>query len=153
MRFAETIWAFLRFRFFLNLLLHFDRSLGQRVDTSPISQLSIDAWSIIIIGITDPFHVDLPSEHVLIRSIALAAMLVWHHAILQAVHTATSCAHRITKLMIYRLVIRDIQQVDKFRPVRDEKEEADGEDAIRSQGDDGSVEDPHEKECRDEKET
>ena len=55
--------------------------------------------------------------------------------------------------MIYRLVIRDIQKVDKFCPVRDEEEKTDGEDAIRSQGDDGSVEDPHEKECRDEKET
>ena len=55
--------------------------------------------------------------------------------------------------MIYRLVIRDIQKVDKFCPVRNEEEKADGEDAIRSQGDDGSVEDPHEKECRDEKET
>ena len=54
--------------------------------------------------------------------------------------------------MINGLVIRDVQKVDELCPIWDEEEKAYRQDSIRSKRNDGSVQDPHEKERRDEKE-
>ena len=52
--------------------------------------------------------------------------------------------------MVNRLIVCDVEQVNKFRTIRDEEEEADSEDAVRRQGYDWTIEDPHEEERREE---
>ena len=51
--------------------------------------------------------------------------------------------------MVNRLVIRDVQQIDKFCTVCNEEKEAQAEDAVCCQGHYRIVENPHKKKARD----
>lgn len=127
-------------------------SSGQRLHVLAVSKLGFHGRPVIKFRRTLSFDIDLSSEQIwLVRIVTLATVSLLGHAS-NVLGVVFICRASIifTELVVDRLIVSDVEQVNKFCTIRDEEEQADSEDAVRRQGHDRIIYDPHEQERRNE---